>query len=67
MECSAIFLLTNLMGLKSGAVLAVNTEEPLDKEIKEEEMYELIETPKVISSIDKAIQTAYKAIEILVG
>jgi uridine phosphorylase len=65
MECSVIFLLADLIGLKSAAVLDVNTEEPLDEEIRKEEMYELKETPRVISGIDRAIQTAHRAIEIL--
>lgn len=30
MECSAVFLISLMRGLKAGAILAVNTEEPLD-------------------------------------
>jgi uridine phosphorylase len=65
MECSAVFLIAAIRGLKAGAVLAVNTEEPLDNDGKEEDMYELIENAHVTTSIDRAIAVAHKAIEIL--
>ncbi len=63
MECSAVFLLASLRGLKAAAVLSVNTPEPLD-EIRENPslVYELVESPNAKDGIDKAIRTALDAI-----
>ena len=62
MECSAVFLISMLRGLRAGAVLAVNTIEPLDEITNNSDaMYELIETPDTSSGIDRAIQTALSA------
>jgi uridine phosphorylase len=59
MECSAVFLIALLRGLKAGAVLAVNTIEPLNK-IKENPdlIYHLEESPDAEEGIKKAIITA---------
>lgn len=64
MECSAVFLVSMLRGLRAGAVLAVNTIEPLDEIIKNPNaIYELIETPNTATGVDRAIQTALYAVE----
>lgn len=67
MECSAIFIIALLRGLKAGAILSVNTTEPLDDNVKDhsEDIYELIETSQTKSGVDQAIQTALNAVEIL--
>ena len=66
MECSAVFLVAMLRGLKAGAVLSVNTTEPLET-LKEnsEAVYELIENKDAIEGVDKAIRTALGAVEII--
>jgi len=66
MECSAVFLVSLLRGLKSGAVLSVNTTEPLDT-LKEnaEDVYELIQSDEATAGVDRAIKTALGAVEIL--
>ncbi len=63
MECSIVFLLASLRGLRAGAVLAVNTTEPLD-EIRENPglVYELIEDPEAKKGVDRAIRTALEAL-----
>lgn len=66
MECSVIFLVALLRGLKAGAVLSVNTTEPLDSiKNNSEAVYELIETKRSKDGVDKAILVALRAIEIL--
>jgi uridine phosphorylase len=66
MECSAIYLVAMLRGLKAGAVLSVNTTEPLET-LKEDSgaVYELIENKDAIEGVDKAIRTALGAVEII--
>lgn len=62
MECSAVFLLGMLRGIKCGAVLSVNTTEPLDEIRKNPDMvYELSEAPNAILGVEKAINVAHKA------
>lgn len=64
MECSAVFLVSMLRGLRAGAILAVNTIEPLDEIVKNPDaMFELIETSDTSNGIDRAIQTALLAVE----
>ncbi len=64
MECSAVFLVGKLKGLQTGAILAVNTEEPLDLIAENPEMiYHLETSPHAVAGVDKAIQTALTAIE----
>ncbi len=66
MECSVIFLVALLRGLKAGAVLSVNTTEPLES-LKEnsEEVYKLSVTKKSQDGVEKAVQVALRAVEIL--
>ncbi|MEK7139343.1 MAG: hypothetical protein AAB817_01450 [Patescibacteria group bacterium] len=62
MECSAVFLIAALRGLRAGAVLAVNTTEPLDEIAKRPELvYELIQSPQAKEGVDRAIQVALDA------
>lgn len=66
MECSIVFLLPMLRGLKSGCVLAVNTPEPLDEVVKNPDLiYKLDETKPAKSGVDEAIKTALEAIVLL--
>ena len=59
MECSAVFLIAHLRGLKAGAVLAVNTLEPLNKIVEDPDLiYHLEESPDAAKGLDRAIQTA---------
>jgi len=62
MECSAVFFLAALRGVKAAAVLSVNTTEPLD-EIEKNPLlvYELIENPNAKEGVDRAIRTALDA------
>lgn len=66
MECSAVFTVARLRGLKAGAVLAVNTSEPLE-EISEDPnlVYQLEVSPKAAKGVDNAIQVALMSIELL--
>ena len=59
MECSVVFLLPYLRGLKAAAVLCVNTTEPLEL-IKEnpEAVYELEESTDTSQGIENAIKVA---------
>ena len=62
MECSTVFLVAMLRGLKAGAVLSVNTTEPLDEIAKNPDLiYELIETPGAKEGVDRAIRVALDA------
>lgn len=62
MECSAVFLISYLRGVKAGAILSVNTTEPLDEIQKNPDLvYELIETPGAKEGVDKAIRAALEA------
>lgn len=67
MECSVVFFLGMLRGIKAGTVLSVNTTEPLDK-IRENPdiVYELIESPNAADGVDRAILIALGAMERLV-
>jgi uridine phosphorylase len=59
MECSTVFLVAMLRGLKCGTILSVNTTEPLDEIAENPDLiYELIESPNAADGIDKAIQVA---------
>lgn len=62
MECSVVFLVGMLRGLKVGTVLAVNTPEPLDEIIENPDLiYQLDETTYAHNGVDKAIEVALKA------
>ena len=57
-----MFLIAALRGLRAGAVLAVNTTEPLDEIAKRPELvYELIQSPQAKEGVDRAIQVALDA------
>jgi uridine phosphorylase len=63
MECSAVFLIANLRGLKAAAVLAVNTTEPLDEIEKNPDLvYQLIEDPNAKDGVERAILTALDSV-----
>ena len=65
MECSVIFVLAGLRGLKSAAVLSVNTVEPLDVIAKDPMLvYKLIESEEAKKGVDRAIRTALSAVVI---
>lgn len=62
MECSAVFFLAALRGVRAATVLCVNTTEPLEEIEKNPSLvYELIENPNAKEGIDKAIRTALDA------
>ena len=66
MECSAVFLVGGFRSIKTGAVLAVNTEEPLNLIAKNPEMIYHLETAgDGISGISRAIRTALLAVELM--
>lgn len=63
MECSAVFLIASLRGLKAAAVLAVNTTEPIDEIEKNPDLiYQLIEDPNAKDGIERAILTALDSV-----
>lgn len=63
MECSVVFLLPMLRGLRSGCILAVNTPEALQEVVKDPNMiYRLDESTSAKSGIDEAVMTALEAI-----
>lgn len=62
MECSAVFLLALLRGLKAAAILCVNTTEPLNLIQKNPDLiYELEESPDIPEGIDRAIRVALES------
>lgn len=64
MECSTVFLVAMIRGLRAGCVLSVNTTEPLDEIAKNPDLiYQLIETPGASEGIDKAIKVALSTVE----
>jgi len=60
MECSAIFLIALLRGLKAGAILTVNTVEPLDNHARAS-MYDLVEDERQQEGMSDAIRVALEA------
>jgi len=67
MECSIVFLLPMLRGLRSGCILAVNTSEALQEVVKDPNMiYKLDESTNAKSGIKEAVKTALEAIVMLV-
>lgn len=66
MECSAVFLISDLRNLKAGAILVVNTPES-PKEVKKnpEIVYQLTDEKKVSEGMDNAIEIALEAIRML--
>jgi len=66
MECSAVFFVSKLRGAKSGAILVVNTPEPLEEVAKNSSrIYELTDIKKVREGVDNAIKIALESIKIL--
>lgn len=66
MECSAVFTVAQLRGAKAGAILAVNTSEPLDEIAKNPDLiYQLETSPDAERGVDDAIRTALRAVELL--
>ena len=66
MECSAVFFISKLRGLKAGAILVVNTPEPPEEVKKNPDIvYQLVDEIKVQEGIDNAIKTALEAVKIL--
>ncbi len=66
MECSAVFLVSKLRGMRAGAVLVVNTPEPPEEVAKNPNIvYELADEKKVQVGIDNAIKIALDAIKYL--
>lgn len=66
MECSSVFLVSDLRGLKAGAILVVNTPEP-PKEVKKDPsiVYQLADVDAVKKGMDDAIEITLEAIRIL--
>lgn len=63
MECSVVFLLPMLRGLRSGCILSVNTPEPLEEVVKQPNMiYKLDESANANSGIEDAVKTALEAV-----
>jgi uridine phosphorylase len=66
MECSSVFTVARLRGLRSGAVLGVNTTEPLDEIAKNPDLiYQLETSPAADQGVENTILVALKAIEFL--
>jgi len=66
MECSVVFVLPTLRGLRSGCILAVNTPEALDEVVKDPNMiYKLDVSSQAKSGIDDAVMTALESIILL--
>lgn len=66
MECSVVFLLPMLRGLRSGCILAVNTPEALQEVVKDPNMiYKLDESTSAKSGIEEVVKTALETIVML--
>jgi uridine phosphorylase len=66
MECSVVFLLPMLRGLRSGCILVVNTLETFQKAIKDSNViYKLDESTSTKYGIEEAVKTALEAIILL--
>ncbi len=66
MECSAVFLVSKLRKLRSGAILTVNTPEP-PEEVKRNPkiVYRLVDQDKVRKGISNSIKIALEAVRLL--
>ena len=67
MECAPLFLIGTLRGVKTGAVLAVNSNpEPLKEIMEDKFKFDIpkskIPTKEAVASIDRAIKTALEAV-----
>jgi len=66
MECSSVFLVSQLRGMMAGAVLVVNTPEPPEEVRKNpESIYKLVDENKVNDGVKNSIRVALEAIKIL--
>ena len=66
MECSAVFFVSRLRNIRSGAVLIVNTPEPPDEVAKNPSiLYRLIDEKKVRLGKENAIKIALETIRSL--
>ena len=66
MECSVVFLLPMLRGLRSGCILTVNTPEALQEVVKDPNMiYKLDGSISAKSGINEAVKVALEAIVML--
>lgn len=66
MECSALFAVAKLRGIKAGAVLVVNTPEPPEEvKLNPDMIYRLVDMKKVSKGIDNSIKVALEAVKIL--
>jgi len=66
MECSAVFLVSGLRDVKSGAILVVNTPEPPEEVAKNPDIiYKLTDVEKVRKGVENAIKVALEAIRVL--
>ncbi|MBI2662089.1 nucleoside phosphorylase [Candidatus Woesearchaeota archaeon] len=66
MECSAVFLVSQLRNLKAGAILVVNTPEPPEEVMKNPEIiYRLADVEKVKNGMNQAIYIALETIRSL--
>lgn len=66
MECSAVFTIAKIRGLKAGTVLAVNTSEPLEAIAENPDLvYQLETTKDADKGVENAVLVALRAVEIL--
>ncbi len=67
MECSIVFLVSSLRGMKSGAILTVNTPEPPEEVLKDPNViYKLVDKEKVMKGVENSVKVALEAIKLLV-
>lgn len=68
MECSAVFLVSELRGIRAGAVLVVNTPEPPEEVAENPDIvYRLSDEEAVRRGVSNAIRIALEAVMILEG
>lgn len=66
MECSSVFLVSDLRNLQAGAILVVNTPEPPEEVLRNPNVvYRLVDENRVQQGVDNAIKIALEAIRIL--
>jgi len=66
MECSAVFLVSRMRGIRAGAVLVVNTPEPPEEVRKNPGIiYELVDRKKVEQGTENAIKIALEAVKLM--
>jgi uridine phosphorylase len=68
MECSAVFMVAMLRGCRVGAIMSVNTTEPLDRLATNPALaYKLLDDPRATDGVDRAIAVALDAAVALAG